>query len=449
MLFFILNLANMTLRIGRHIRNADAAIAKPEDVFQIFLYTNKAYYTQDNFDKTIGDEKYIELPDNKTSARVVHADYMTIPFSEQEYVKVRANESLKYSLLSCSKYNFQYFLLHLPKSYITKSDFEDTISTISNTYYRIFGNEDYKYLELHRVFIDNLNKNKEIFEAEIENLKKQIEELQAEKPQAEKPKKSKSKENQDESDEEGAEEGKRKTTGAAKKKKLEQLLKSLQYCLELIRKENIFPNENVTIKNFRKHKVILLFETESGYTGYKKGSKKDLEKQPADIDFSFNDPIKEVIEYDKIISKHFDKDDYGFCLDTAHVYAKGIDLSDMKTVNDLFDKLFSQVNIRFIHFNGITNKLGSFSDNHVWPHSPYDHIWGKGAKIPKKKREKKDEGKSETKTEEEKLEAFKQFLKLVSKNNVPLCVEYAEDVKSNDDKEYENLIKICNDLVKN
>lgn len=58
---------------------------------------------------------------------------------------------------------------------------------------------------------------------------------------------------------------------------------------------------------------------------------------------------------------------FGFCLDTCHLFASGIDLrakSDINKLVDKFDKLIGLKHLKFIHINDAKFDLGSKKDRH-------------------------------------------------------------------------------------
>lgn len=62
------------------------------------------------------------------------------------------------------------------------------------------------------------------------------------------------------------------------------------------------------------------------------------------------------------------KDRFGFCLDTCHLFVSGIDVGSKKAVDDMvkkFDKLIGIKHLHFIHTNDAKFGLGSKKDRHA------------------------------------------------------------------------------------
>lgn len=86
------------------------------------------------------------------------------------------------------------------------------------------------------------------------------------------------------------------------------------------------------------------------------------------------EPCNLLIKYNNLLSHSLD--DYGICLDTAHMFARGIPLTTAKDVKVMFAK-FHSLPIKAIHLNGNKREFGSGSDVHTGIGEPDDYIWSK------------------------------------------------------------------------
>jgi endonuclease IV len=67
---------------------------------------------------------------------------------------------------------------------------------------------------------------------------------------------------------------------------------------------------------------------------------------------------------------------YGFCIDTAHIYASGVDISTNEKMQYWFDNLKYPKMINMIHLNGSYSNMGSGKDKHCIAMIKDDKIWG-------------------------------------------------------------------------
>ena len=68
---------------------------------------------------------------------------------------------------------------------------------------------------------------------------------------------------------------------------------------------------------------------------------------------------------------------YGFCIDTAHIYTSGVDISTYEKMQTWFENLKYPHMIDMIHLNGSYSIMGSGKDKHCIPLIDDDKIWGK------------------------------------------------------------------------
>lgn len=68
---------------------------------------------------------------------------------------------------------------------------------------------------------------------------------------------------------------------------------------------------------------------------------------------------------------------WGLCVDTAHLWACGVDVSTPKMMQDCLDHMpVATSKIKLFHLNGATSRLGAGSDRHAIPGCPDDLIFG-------------------------------------------------------------------------
>jgi deoxyribonuclease-4 len=97
--------------------------------------------------------------------------------------------------------------------------------------------------------------------------------------------------------------------------------------------------------------ITLLLETTSGQKGELGATFEELAEMISDIENSGSNPLK-----------------VGVCLDTAHIWAAGYDLSGPKgqeTVLDNFDRIIGLDRLRLIHLNDSKFGLGERKDRHA------------------------------------------------------------------------------------
>lgn len=73
---------------------------------------------------------------------------------------------------------------------------------------------------------------------------------------------------------------------------------------------------------------------------------------------------------------------WGFCIDTAHLWACGLDISSKEAMQSWLDALTCRSKIKAFHLNGSMNELGSAKDVHAIPLGKDDLLWGRWADKP-------------------------------------------------------------------
>jgi endonuclease IV len=68
-------------------------------------------------------------------------------------------------------------------------------------------------------------------------------------------------------------------------------------------------------------------------------------------------------------------DNWGYCIDTAHIWAAGIDVSTTAGMQEWLDGIKYPERIKLFHLNGNSNGLASFKDTHIIPFAEADTIW--------------------------------------------------------------------------
>jgi endonuclease IV len=66
---------------------------------------------------------------------------------------------------------------------------------------------------------------------------------------------------------------------------------------------------------------------------------------------------------------------WGIVIDTAHIWAMGVELGTRDDVNQFFNAIEHPDRIDLIHFNGSYSPKGSGKDKHAIPAGPDDNIW--------------------------------------------------------------------------
>lgn len=69
---------------------------------------------------------------------------------------------------------------------------------------------------------------------------------------------------------------------------------------------------------------------------------------------------------------------WGLCIDTAHIFGSGLDITDKKTMDKWFKDLSkgTRKKIRMFHLNGSESDLGSGKDKHAIAFSEEDNLYG-------------------------------------------------------------------------
>lgn len=66
---------------------------------------------------------------------------------------------------------------------------------------------------------------------------------------------------------------------------------------------------------------------------------------------------------------------WGWCVDTAHIWAAGVDVKSYKNMKSWLDRLTYKDKILMFHLNGSHEVLGGGKDKHAIPFAPEDNIW--------------------------------------------------------------------------
>ena len=95
---------------------------------------------------------------------------------------------------------------------------------------------------------------------------------------------------------------------------------------------------------------------------------------------------------------------WGICVDTAHLWASGCDISSKSNATQWLHNLNYPQKIKLLHFNGAISKMGVSKDIHAIAFSDQDQIWGayKG---------------------DEKMSGAYTFIKFCKTNHVPVICE--------------------------
>lgn len=106
-----------------------------------------------------------------------------------------------------------------------------------------------------------------------------------------------------------------------------------------------------------------------------KSNVKILMEQPA---YKAGENTYEVpVKLNKLIKacSKFRTEDLGFVLDTAHIYAAGVDIRDYKTANEYLAGIEEFNRIDLLHLNGNEIKNDICKDKHAVPFANADQIW--------------------------------------------------------------------------
>ena len=75
---------------------------------------------------------------------------------------------------------------------------------------------------------------------------------------------------------------------------------------------------------------------------------------------------------------------WGFCLDTSHMWATGVPMGDPNIVNKWFDNITCGDKIALFHLNASSNDtFGKGKDVHIIPFAQHDDMWGQLTKAKK------------------------------------------------------------------
>ncbi len=115
---------------------------------------------------------------------------------------------------------------------------------------------------------------------------------------------------------------------------------------------------NLLKKFSRKHKVMIALE---------------MVANKADDSKTYETPDK-INRLTRMIGAN--KNWWCWCVDTAHLWGAGVDISTRETMEEWFDGIEFPNKIQMIHLNGSSAKLGSGKDKHEIPFGPHDIMWG-------------------------------------------------------------------------
>lgn len=143
-----------------------------------------------------------------------------------------------------------------------------------------------------------------------------------------------------------------------------------------------------------------------------------LLEQPAkkpDINMTFETSEKINI-LTKMIIKEIPKLNWGWCIDTCHLWSGGIELDDVKTTKNWFDDLKYPMYIKLFHLNGGSIDIfKSGKDKHIIPFSHEDDIFGDSVY--------NDNGDREFNIKQIKKESIYVICQFAKKNDIDLICE--------------------------
>jgi hypothetical protein len=157
---------------------------------------------------------------------------------------------------------------------------------------------------------------------------------------------------------------------ASSKQAIGQLLSQLNLCNE-IRAEGL-------VLHINKIKPELLINTMKIIKSKvkKTGVKLLLEmiaSKPSQKEFDLTYETSEKINY---INKKLGKSEWwGWTVDTAHIWAAGIDIKSYKNMKKWLDDIENKNSIKLFHLNGSYSEKGSGKDKHAVIFDPEDQIW--------------------------------------------------------------------------
>lgn len=122
--------------------------------------------------------------------------------------------------------------------------------------------------------------------------------------------------------------------------------------------------------------IIPLIKTLVNIKQRNKGKCKILMEQPAykaEANLTYETPAK----FDALIDAcaEFSKDDLGFVLDTAHIYAAGVELKTFNEAKTYLNSIKNFDRIDLLHLNGNCIHNNTCKDKHAVPFSFEDKIW--------------------------------------------------------------------------
>lgn len=102
----------------------------------------------------------------------------------------------------------------------------------------------------------------------------------------------------------------------------------------------------------------------------------EMPAKKADSNFTYETPEK-INNLTKLIMKNIPMFKFGWCIDTAHIFAAGIEIDIYKILKKWLNDLQFPKKIKLFHINGLSLKLfGTGKDTHEIPFSANDGIFG-------------------------------------------------------------------------
>lgn len=103
----------------------------------------------------------------------------------------------------------------------------------------------------------------------------------------------------------------------------------------------------------------------------------EMQASPSDIDKTYETPEK-INNLTTLIDKNEDRDTiewWGWVLDTAHIWAGGVDIKSYDAMADYLNRIVFKKRIKLFHLNGSYHELNSGRDKHAIIFSSDDLIW--------------------------------------------------------------------------
>lgn len=137
--------------------------------------------------------------------------------------------------------------------------------------------------------------------------------------------------------------------------------KGLVVHINKIKPDDLIKNLKIYAKKIYKYKTPLILEQPA---------------KKADGELTYETPEK-INKITKLINDTFPKLNWGWCLDTCHLWSGGINLSNITETTKWFADLDFPEKVKLFHINGGNNSIfGTGKDYHIIPFSSDDDIWG-------------------------------------------------------------------------